>query len=92
MIVVMQPLWIPARTGDFVVVGIGIGPFGGQGPVEPLDLVTGLGPMRTCKHVLDLLGRKHGVEQLRPVLRAVVGRHPFDGGAVADEEGEGYLP
>ena len=88
----MQPPRILPRTGGFAIVGIGISPLSGQRPVEPLDLAFGLRPMRTGEHVLDLLGGEHGVEQPRPVYRAVIGHQPADVDVVAGEVAPGPVP
>ena len=54
MIVVMEPGFVGGGAGFVAVVDGGVGPFRGEGAVEPLDLPVGLRPVglvRLCRMV-----------------------------------------
>lgn len=77
VIVVMDPCFV--GCGAFVLAGVGggVGPFGGEGAVESLDLPVGLGPVGPGPFVGDVLARGLG-ERVGPVAGTVVGHRRGD--------------
>lgn len=53
VMVVMEPARVLGGAGLVAEVGRGVGPFGGEGAVEALDLPVGLGPVGACPDMLD---------------------------------------
>ena len=60
MIVVMQPVLVGAGTVGLGPVGLGVGPFGGERAVEPLDFPVRLGPVGSGAFVDDLVAERIG--------------------------------
>ncbi len=84
MIVSVEPGGVGGGAGFVGDVGVGVGPFGGQGAVETFDLAVGLGPVGARPHMLDVAeGRR---EVAGPVAGPVVGHHCGDGDSRVGEE------
>ena len=58
VIVVMQPGLVGRGSLCFAGVGLGVGPFGGEGAVEAFDLSVGLWPIRLCPLVLHAVAER----------------------------------
>jgi hypothetical protein len=74
VIVVIQPGVVCGGSLGFAGVWLRVGPFGGEGPVEPFDFPVGLRAMRLGPFVLDVLAERGG-EGVRPIAGAVVCHH-----------------
>ncbi len=84
VIVVVQPGRVGGRAGFVAAVELHVGPYGGEGAVEPLDFAVSLRPVRPCRLVRR--GAQGGVEHRRAVAGSVVGEHSADDDAVLGEE------
>ena len=91
MIVVMEPVGVGGLAFGFGGVGLRVGPFGRQSPVESFDFAVGLWSERAGAAVCDVRPECGG-EDVRSVAGAVVGHHRGDGDAVFGEERPGSLP
>jgi hypothetical protein len=91
VIVVVEPVGEGGDAVGFGGVGVRVGPFVEQGPVEPLHLAVGLWPVGAGPFVADLVAERGG-EQLGDVAAAVVGQDPADGDPAAGEVGVGAGP
>jgi hypothetical protein len=60
-------------------IGSGVGPFCGDGPIEPFGLAVGLRPIGAGAFVGDPGTGEDLPEGERPVSHAVVGQHPLHG-------------
>ena len=72
-------------------VGVGVGPFVGQGAVEAFDFAVGLGPVGAGAFVGDVRAEGGG-EVAGSVAGAVVGQDAGDGDCVVGEPGVGASP
>lgn len=81
----MQPAFVCCGALGFAGVGLRVGPFRGQGAVEPFDLAVGLWPVGPGPFVLDVLAERRG-ENVGPVAGAVIGHHRGHGDPEVGEE------
>jgi hypothetical protein len=87
IVVGVEPVWQGAAAFVFGPVGLGVGPFVGQGAVEPLHFAVGLGPVGpgSPRGDAELVARER--PQFRAVAGAVVADDALDGDAVAGVPG-----
>ena len=85
VIVGVDPVLVGRCAGVVGEVGVGVGPFLGEGAVETLDLPVGLGSIGTRELVGDVIAERLG-ERSRSIAGTIVGEDPFHGDAVILEE------
>src|SRR5699024_5666971 len=73
-------------------VGASVGPFLDQGPIEPLDLAVGLGPVGVGAFVFDSLAGEQVPPDMGLVAGPVVGQYPLHRDPDRAEVGVGTLP
>src|SRR5699024_5070842 len=76
----------------FRPVGASVGPFLDQGPIEPLDLAVGLGPVGASALVFDSLAGEQVPSAMGLVAGPVVGQYPLHRDPDRAEVGVGTLP
>lgn len=80
----VQPLLVGPCAVFLRKVGLSVGPFGGQDPVDAFDFPVGLRPVRVGALVCDFWSECCS-ESMRAVSEPVIGEYPRDGDVVGGD-------